>query len=521
MQASHDRLVIFSERIETLHYLLKNLQDDFKLNAGDDKNTQIRIMHGGMSDQEQQEIVEQFGKPDSALRVLLCSDVAAEGINLHYQSHRLIHYDMPWSLMVFQQRNGRVDRYGQEQEPQIYYLLTSTQNTTIQGDLRILEVLQAKDEQAYQNIGDPSVFMHVHDVAEEERLTSEAMAEGQNATDFDTQYQPQTHGNSEGDELLALFMTAMETTSPTPSGTPQPTARDAIRAPLSLFKDEYRWSKAALKCLLEQGQDWQVSFEDASRHIILTAPPDLHYRLKQIPDEALPEDGRFVLTDDLAVIKDEIARSREDENAWPKQHYLWPHHPLSQWLNDRMLALFGRHTAPVLVLPQGLEDDETCFVISGLIPNRKSHALIHEWLGVRFRNGQFIGVEDFSTTLERTRLGNSLIPNRQQAVDVEALQQRLPLAIDKARAYIRQVHQRFVAGLQPRLDQQLAELEKLREHQLQQLELRFTESVQAVRKAQQTRDIEQVFSDYQVWVRDTLTTEDQPYLQVIAVLVQG
>ncbi len=55
-----------------------------------------------MSDQDQQQIVEQFGNPESKLRVLLCSDVASEGINLHYQSHRLIHFDMPWSLMVFQ-----------------------------------------------------------------------------------------------------------------------------------------------------------------------------------------------------------------------------------------------------------------------------------------------------------------------------------------------------------------------------------------------------------------------------------
>jgi hypothetical protein len=41
-------------------------------------------------------------------------------------------------LMVLQQRNGRVDRYGQEQEPQILYLFTATQVEKIRGDLRIL-----------------------------------------------------------------------------------------------------------------------------------------------------------------------------------------------------------------------------------------------------------------------------------------------------------------------------------------------------------------------------------------------
>ena len=88
------------------------------------------------------------------VRVLLCSDVASEGINLHFHCHRLIHFDMPWSLMVFQQRNGRVDRYGQPRTPQIVYLVTESTNNTIRGDTRILEVLRHKDEQAYRNVGE-------------------------------------------------------------------------------------------------------------------------------------------------------------------------------------------------------------------------------------------------------------------------------------------------------------------------------------------------------------------------------
>ena len=109
-----DRVVVFSERLETLRWLHGQLQHDLRLRA-----QQITIMHGQLSDTEQQDIVERFGRREDPLRVLLCSDVASEGLNLHYFCHRLIHFDLPWSLMVFQQRNGRVDRYGQAQEPQI------------------------------------------------------------------------------------------------------------------------------------------------------------------------------------------------------------------------------------------------------------------------------------------------------------------------------------------------------------------------------------------------------------------
>lgn len=42
--------------------------------------------------------------------------------------------------MVFQQRNGRIDRYGQEQEPQITYLITQSETEGIKGDLRITEL---------------------------------------------------------------------------------------------------------------------------------------------------------------------------------------------------------------------------------------------------------------------------------------------------------------------------------------------------------------------------------------------
>src|SRR5262249_10936660 len=79
-----------------------------------------RGTHRGGKPQELQRVAMQkaiFFSPFA--RLLLCSDVASEGLNLHYFCHRLIHFDLPWSLMVFQQRNGRVDRYGQAQAPQI------------------------------------------------------------------------------------------------------------------------------------------------------------------------------------------------------------------------------------------------------------------------------------------------------------------------------------------------------------------------------------------------------------------
>ena len=59
------------------------------------------------------------------------------------------------------------------------------------------------------------------------------------------------------------------------------------------------------------------------------------------------------------------------------------------WLNDRILAAFGRHEAPVLAGVPGLAPDKTVFVISGLVPNRKRHPPVYEWVGVTFRGERF------------------------------------------------------------------------------------------------------------------------------------
>ncbi|WP_460208434.1 SNF2-related protein [Thiopseudomonas denitrificans] len=148
-----DRLVIFTESIPTLEFLQQHLPKTCKL-----KKDQVALLRGDMSDRELADTVNSFNQLQSPLRLLLCSDVASEGINLHHLSHRMIHFDIPWSLMVFQQRNGRIDRYGQTRQPLIRYLLTDSQHPKIQGDTRILEVLINKDAQAGKNIGDPSEF---------------------------------------------------------------------------------------------------------------------------------------------------------------------------------------------------------------------------------------------------------------------------------------------------------------------------------------------------------------------------
>ena len=73
--------------------------------------------------------------------ILVASEVASEGLNLHYHSHRLVHVDIPWPLMTMQQRNGRIDRYDQPQQPQIRYLLSCSRSKGMSNAKTVLRLL--------------------------------------------------------------------------------------------------------------------------------------------------------------------------------------------------------------------------------------------------------------------------------------------------------------------------------------------------------------------------------------------
>ena len=459
---SKDRLVIFTERIETLKFLHNHLPKDLGL-----KSNQVEILHGSLSDVDQQRVVEDFGKDEAPVRLLIASDVASEGINLHYLSHRLIHFDIPWSLMVFQQRNGRIDRYGQEYTPQILYLVTESRNAKIRGDTRILELLITKDEQAVKNLGDPSALMGVYDIDEEEKITAQALEHNQTAEEFDA-YLEATRGKTF--DPLALLLGRVE----------QPRGEELAtytRTMPSFFRDDLSYLQAALS-YLQQFEPIQTEFSPIEQRLELTAPSDLENRFRFLPSEVWPEDGYFILSADRQVIQEEIKRSRKDERAWPRVHFLWPLNPVVEWVNDKVLAAFGRHEAPVLTLNDVLAPGEVIFLLSGLIPNRKSHPMVHRWFGVCFQHGLFSHIEDIEDLIKRTGLGQRPVPNRGADVDLELLQQMLPEAISQARMHMSQRRQVFEDWINPKLNEQLTALERLKKKHYQQLELRFEDTRQ-------------------------------------------
>src|SRR5690606_962777 len=102
-----ERLIVFTEYKETLFFLEQRL-----LQEGFDKNT-LRLLFGGMNPDEFEQVKSEFEDLNAAVRLLLATDAASEGINMQECCRWVIHYDIPWSPSKIVQRNGRVSRHGQ------------------------------------------------------------------------------------------------------------------------------------------------------------------------------------------------------------------------------------------------------------------------------------------------------------------------------------------------------------------------------------------------------------------------
>ena len=511
---NNDRIVIFTERIDTLRFLQIQLPLALKL-----KENQISILHGGLSDVEQQNAVESFGSADTQVRLMIASDVASEGINLHHQSHRLIHFDIPWSLLTFQQRNGRVDRYGQVHQPEIYYLLTDSSHEKIRGDQRILELLIARDVEVQKNIGDPSEFTGLHSVEEEELAIAAAMESGAAPEQALVETFAAT---SAADDWFNAFLNAQ----PSPSPITPEKSEVTTTTPPSLYRSDFHWAKEGFETLRANNIPIEVNADEKSGQIDISQPEELRRRLKKHPEEILAnESGHLSLTIDRKALNREIFRCRENEGHWPRLHLLWELHPALRWMQDKLLGKFGRNQAACIHL-RHLDPGERIVLGTGIIPNRKGHPLIQRWYGVRFLGGKLKETLTLEQTLALTRFAEDH-PNPAKPIDSAAVEKLFPETVECLAIHLSEARDAFRRETKPELDRQLAKLKAFLDSRNEQLELDFMESIskglasthdfKRLKKEADQRAIQIKHDDYKTWITETMETEDSPSIRLFAV----
>jgi ERCC4-related helicase len=367
------RAVVFAERVATLNWLTDRLRKDLKLSAD-----QVVVLHGGLSDTEQQDVVQSFKLESSPIRVLVTGDIASEGVNLHSHCHHLVHYDIPWSLIRIEQRNGRIDRYGQRNRPDITALLLTPSTGRFSGDIRVLTRLVEREHEAHTALGDAASLIGTYDVKTEEEAVRRVL-EGSAQLDEVVRSVDQVAAGGGLDAFLASLAI----------GDPATVQAEPEQAP-ALYGSDFDYLADAVAEFVTtphldppNGIKWQVH----QQHSIasLSPPKDLKQRLQVLPQSYL-RDRRVTETFKLAVTaacgRDELAgaRSGDSKTTWPEAHYLAPLHPVLEWASDRALAELSRDE---IFVARGSVDDPTVLV-SVTQSNRRGQIVASSYYTVQF-----------------------------------------------------------------------------------------------------------------------------------------
>ena len=137
--------IIWCRYIATSDYvareLIRHLEKDF---------AELRVISvtGALTDEERQERVKELS--GFKHRVLVATDCLSEGINLQEHFTAVIHYDLPWNPNRLEQREGRVDRFGQTAKTVKAVLLYGRDNPV---DGAVLDVLLRKAKEIKSSLG--------------------------------------------------------------------------------------------------------------------------------------------------------------------------------------------------------------------------------------------------------------------------------------------------------------------------------------------------------------------------------
>jgi superfamily II DNA or RNA helicase len=133
--------VIFCRYVATAHYVAEHLRKQFP-------DVTIEAVTGEYTPEEREQRVQAMDEADQ--RLLVATDCLSEGINLQHLFTAIIHYDLAWNPTRHEQREGRVDRFGQ-QAPEVRCSMLYGQDNPVDGF--VLNVILRKAEAIRQELG--------------------------------------------------------------------------------------------------------------------------------------------------------------------------------------------------------------------------------------------------------------------------------------------------------------------------------------------------------------------------------
>ena len=498
-----ERIVIFAERIDTITYLKKRLTEDFDL---DEKAVQ-EFTGGGLTDMEQQAVIDDFGKEDSDVRLLLSSDAGSQGVNLHFFCNTMFNYDIPWSLITLEQRNGRIDRYGQKNTPFIHYLVAASDTKGLKTDLHIIEKLTKKEEEVYKTLGDAGSVMKLYDTEREERQVQKAIEKG----DEELVDKPAF-------DLDLLFGGESDVTVTKVVADPVDTGFSLYAGETAFYRDLFDQLKSD-----ELVGAREVEFVDDT-YVEIKNTKELNRVLYDLPREARPAlNDVYRLSLDKATVQQAIVDARKKKGDWAKFQVLYELHPVVRYFLTKLEASVDKDVALVARLSQ-LPKNTAWFVLQGQVANNLGQAVISEFFVVPVTMEGALA--DQPLTLKQFVKDHGIDkPLQTQHIDAEILallKGLLPKVVKWGRQmYMQPIQERKSAQMEKDLAVYEEHLKNWRKEATAQLELDFAEKTMTSfiksRHDQEQREIETILSTSSQYYKDLTSLDQEPYLKVVSV----
>lgn len=499
------RIVVFAERIETLKALKTKLQRDFDLD-----DSVIADFHGSLTDMEQQRIIDDFGKEDSDYRILLTSDAGSQGVNLHYYCNHMFNYDIPWSLITLEQRNGRIDRYGQTKTPFIHYMVATSDLDGLKDDLHIVNKLKEKEEAVYQSLGDAASVYKLYEASAEEELVTTAIATG-NRDMLD-----RAPTSEESDDWFdALF----------DESTPRLAIEDPIVEEVSLFEND----KSYYTALLEQlKSDNSLKTDDACFEgdlLEVKNTPELDRILYDLPKEAKPGGigDVYQLSLNREDVQKAISDARKRKGEWARFQMLYELHPVVRYLMTQLEASVDKDVALVSKINR-LPKDMAYYLIQGLVANNLGQSILSDLFVVPMhRSG---GLADrpmkFADFLKEHQINKELYTVEITDEEIKQLEFLLPDAIKFAhQLHMDQQQQKLQLEMEKEMavyEEKMRNWKRSKEHQM---EIEFGDKPEYGFVKRRRRDkeieIETILNRSSQYFKDLTSLNSVPYLKVLAV----
>ncbi|MEN3278558.1 MAG: hypothetical protein V7631_4348 [Massilia sp.] len=133
--------VVFCRYIATAHYVAENLRTAFR-------KYQVTPVTGQFASAEREAAIEAMGEAEQ--RILVATDCLSEGVNLQNLFTAVVHYDLSWNPTRHEQREGRVDRFGQKAR-EVRTTMLYGQDNPVDG--AVLQVILRKAESIRKELG--------------------------------------------------------------------------------------------------------------------------------------------------------------------------------------------------------------------------------------------------------------------------------------------------------------------------------------------------------------------------------